>query len=342
MRTIHGLFLSWLLLCTALAGCYYPHPEKNGDTWAVASEREADSASFYALHHYWSGYNFQTDGTLTLLTAPPLAGLPDYGALPNDTVRIGKGEIIVVAKVMRTPADSTDSVWVKVARDQMAQGWIPEQKLLDGTVPNDPLSRFIHRFSGNRSLVVITLLGLAVFFWLVQVVRRKQVRIVHFRDIPSFYPALLCLCVSGSATLYGSMQRFVPQTWSEFYFHPTLNPFDSGIPLILSLFLFSVWAVIIVAIAVVDELRRQPDLGDTLSYVTSLCGVCMVLYLLFTLTTPIYIGYPLLIAYWGFAIRKYWRNRPSHLLCGVCGHPISHAGRCPNCGALNEPKINHA
>lgn len=338
MRPFLLLFLPGILLCTVLVGCYYPQHGKESDSWTEVSEREADSASFCVQHHYWAGYNFRTDDTLTLQTAPPLEGLPDYGALPNDTVRIGKGEIIVVAGIMRTPSDSTDSVWVKVARDQVTQGWIPEQSLLDRSVPDDPLSRFIHRFSGNRSLVGITLLGLAFLFWLVQTVRRKQVRIVHFRDLPSFYPTLLCLCVSGTATLYGSMQRFVPQTWTEFYFHPTLNPFDGNIPLILSLFLFSVWMVIIVAIAVVDELRRQPDLGDTLSYLTSLGGVCMILYLVFTLTTPIYIGYPLLVAYWYFAIRKYWRNRPSHLLCGVCGHPIPHTGRCPNCGTLNENK----
>ena len=88
--------------------------------------------------------------------------------------------------------------------------------------------------------------------------------------------------------------------------------------------------------AVVDELRRQPDLGDRLAYLTSLGGVCVVLYLVFTLTTPYYIGYALLVVYWAWAIRRYYLHRPSHLLCGVCRRSIPQKGRCPHCGAWNE------
>ena len=332
-----GVFHIFIVALLALlnAGCYYSHPNQV-DHWASASEGGIDSVNFFISHHYWTGYNFQATDSVKVQTAPQLPGLPDYGAMVNDTVGIGKTDRIVVAKVMMVPTDSTDSVWVKVARDQLTQGWIRESELLDHVVPNDPISKFIYYFSDSRSVYVLTAFGLALLFWLVQRVRHKKVRIVHFRDIPSFYPTLLCLCVSGSAALYGSIQRFVPVTWVEFYYHPTLNPFNADIPPILSLFIASVWCMLIVGVAVVDELRRQPDLGDNLSYLASLGGTCVVLYLVFTLTTPIYIGYPLLVAYWAFAIRQYVMHKPSHLLCGVCGRSIPRKGICPHCGALNE------
>lgn len=332
-KTWHAA-LAFLMLVT-LTACYYSHPNKT-DHWTAASEDAVDSVNFYIAHHYWTGYNFTTTDSLRLLTAPPLAGLPDYGALPDDTVKLGRGEELVVARVLYVPADTVDSVWVKVARDQLSQGWVHESTLLDHVVPGDPISKFIYHFSGKRSAVMLTLIGLALLFWLIQRLRHKPGRIVHFRDIPSFYPTLLCLCVSGSAALYGSMQKFVPATWVEFYFHPTLNPLNRQLPLILALFIASVWVMLIVAVAVVDELRRQPDLGDRLSYLASLGGVCVVLYLVFTLTTPLYIGYPLLVAYWVFAIRQYWRHRPTHLVCGVCHQPLQHKGICPHCGAMNR------
>lgn len=319
------------LLC---ASCYYSHPNKI-DHWTTTNDEAVDSVNFYITHHYWTGYNFQATDTLQIMTAPPLQGLPDYGAIVNDTIKINSGDQLVVARIMNVPSDSTDSVWVKVARDQLTQGWVHEQTLLDHVVPNDPISKFIYYFSDSRSIYILSVFGFIVLLWLIQSIRHKHFRIVHFRDIPSFYPTLLCLCVSGSATLYGSIQRFIPNTWVEFYFHPTLNPFSPDLPLILALFIASVWCLLIVAVAVLEEVRRQPDLGDTLFYLTSLCGVCVVLYLVFTLTTPIYIGYPILIAYWIFAIRKYITHQPTHLLCGVCGKAITQKGKCPHCGAIN-------
>lgn len=322
-------------LVIMLSGCYYSHPNKV-DHWAAPTEGSVDSVNFFIGHHYWTGYNFKTTDTVSLQTAPPLDNLPDYGAMVNDTVHLSSGNQLVVARVIYVPNDTTDSVWVKVARDQLTQGWIHEKQLLNNVVPDDPISKFIYYFSDSRSVYVLSVFGLVVLFWLIQSVRHKCFRIVHFRDIPSFYPTLLCLCVSGSATLYGSIQKFIPNTWVEYYFHPTLNPFSTELPFIMALFLASVWTILIVSVAVIDEIRRQPDIGDNLSYLSSLAAMCVVLYLVFTLTTPIYIGYPLLVLYWWFAIRRYIAHQPSHLLCGVCGKSIPQKGICPHCGALNK------
>lgn len=334
----HKLFKHILLLICSMAlfaSCYYSHPNKV-DHWVAPSDGNVDSVNFFISHHYWTGYNFKTTDSIHLQTAPPLSTLPDYGAIVNDTISIATNNQLVVARIIYVPTDSVDSVWVKVARDQLTQGWIHEKQLLRNVVPDDPISKFIYYFSDSRSVYVLSVFGLVVFFLLVQSIRHKRFRIVHFRDIPSFYPTLLCLCVSSSAALYGSIQGFIPNTWVEFYFHPTLNPFNTELPLIMSLFIASVWTILIVAVAIIDELRRQPDIGDNLSYLSSLAGVCVVLYLVFTLTTPFYIGYPLLVGYWWFAIHKYITHQPSHLLCGVCGKSIPHKGICPHCGAMNK------
>lgn len=335
MRIKLSHLIVFLVISLSLVSCYYSHPNQ-ADHWATMNEISVDSVNFYIGHHYWTGYNFQAIDSMDLQVSPSKDAYTEYFGLSTDTIKIKKRDHLVVAKVMYVPTDTVDSVWVKVARDQLTQGWIREKTLLDKVVPNDPISKFIYNFSDRRFTFVLSIFGLAILFWLVQSIRHKHYRMVHFRDIPSFYPTLLCLCVSGSATLYGSMQKFIPNTWVEFYYHPTLNPFNTELPLILALFIASVWTMLIVAVAVVDELRRQRDLGDNLSYLASLAGVCMVLYLTFTLTTPLYIGYPLLIAYWYYAIRQYWIHRPTHMLCGLCRKPIAHKGRCPHCGAINE------
>jgi hypothetical protein len=131
---------------------------------------------------------------------------------------------------------------------------------------------------------------------------RKGARIVHFNDIPSFYPTLLCLLVASSAVIYSSIQLFAPETWRHFYYHPSLNPY--ALPWSLGLFVCSVWALVIVAIATVDDVRRLLRLGETILYLAGLAAVCAVVYVIFSVTTLYYIGYPLLIVYYVFAIYR--------------------------------------
>lgn len=335
MRKNLFLFPPLLFLLLLLSGCYYSHPNRF-DHWAAGNGSAVDSVNFYISHHYWKGYNFRAVDSFNVLTAPPIVDYSDYRGLAADSITIHRDEVVVVAQILHLPSDSTDSVWVKVAHDQLTQGWIHESVLLEKVIPDDPISQFIYHFSDSRTGFFLFCLGMAAGFALLQIFRRKHYRMVHFRDIPSFYPTLLCLCVSCSAALYGSIQRFAPSTWVEYYFHPTLNPFSSGLPVIMACFIASVWCIFIAAGAVADEIRRQPDLGDGVAYLASLGGVCFLLYLVFSLTVPIYIGYFLLPAYWFFAIRQYYIHRPPHLLCGVCGKSVPGKGRCPHCGADNE------
>ena len=153
------------------------------------------------------------------------------------------------------------------------------------------------------SLIVVVLIA---FFYLLFKVNRHNAHIVHFNDIDSFYPMLLAIIVAVAATFYASLQMFAPDLWEQFYYHPTLNPFS--VPGLLSAFLVSFWLIIIVGVAVLDDIRGKLPFGETLLYLGGLLGVCAINYIVFSITTQWLIGYVLLVVYIIFAIKKY-RNR---------------------------------
>ena len=109
---------------------------------------------------------------------------------------------------------------------------------------------------------------------------KRNANIVHFNDINSFYPTLLAIIVATSATFYASIQLFAPETWREFYFHPSFNPFSQ--PLLLNIFLLLVWAMLLVAIVVVDDVRRLLRTNDAFMYLSGFgCYLCSRLYNIF-------------------------------------------------------------
>ena len=289
-----SFFLICLLLGSLLsAGCYYQKPDYS-DEWDLTEKRKG-SLDFEASHHYNRNYNFVVVGdSLCLQTVHPVHN-PVHAGVPEDTVAVFADDRLVVAEVMIVPEDSVDSVWVKVARDQSTMGWVHEQDLLARVVPDDSISRFIHAFSNTHLIYFLSVLGVLSVLWLVRRMRRKRFHIVHFDDIGSCYPTLLCLTLSGAATLYASMQNFVPDTWTEFYFPPTLNPF--GLPFILGLFVASVWLIVILAIASVEDVCRQLPFQEAMLYLFALLGVCAGCYLFFSLTTLYYLGYPFFLFY---------------------------------------------
>ena len=291
-----------------------------------------DSVAFARTHHYWKNYNFLTLDSIRLSASDPSGVVGAYGA---DSVQLGVSDAIVVANVANVPTDSIDSTWVMVARDVETMGWVRERDLLPHVVPDQFITRFIHTFSLGRTWVVLSFVGLALLFLVVQNLRRGRLQMVHYNDIKSFYPTLLCLVVSSSAVLYGALQQFAPDMWQEFYFHPTLNPF-APIAWPLRLFLFSLWAMAVVGIAAVDDVRKLPGVVDDVAYLAVLAGVCMVLYLFFSLSVHIYVGYPLLLAYWIFALRRHFRFTSAPYRCARCGEALHAKGRCPACGAIND------
>lgn len=311
--SMRKLSVSFLIcfLSMMLAGCYNRGPI-TPDAWDLTAQ-QLDSISFYTTHHYTQNYNFVVTGDSLVVVAqqPEDMAIPDVVSseietvgveMQKDSITLRKNEHIVVADIKTVPADTIDSVWVKVARDQLTFGWIHENELLAKVSPDDPISQFIDFFSDAHMLIFLAFCVVVVAAYGVRRLMKRGAKIVHFNDIPSFYPTALCLLVASSAVLYSSIQLFGPESWRHFYYHPSLNPF--GMPLHLGLFVTSVWAIIIVAIATVDDVTKHLPLGSAILYLGGLLAVCAVCYVVFSITTLYYIGYPLLIAYYIFALRR--------------------------------------
>lgn len=254
--------------------------------------------------------------------------------LMTDSFIVQKDEHLVIADIRIVPNDSVDTVWVQVATEWSDFGWIHESQLLKDVVPDDPISQFISTFSDKHIIVFLIILSVIFFIYIIRRMKRQNDYIVHFNDIDSIYPTLLALLVALAATLYASIQNFAPDVWQHFYFHPTLNPFS--VPMVLSIFLVLVWAMLIVGLAVLDDIRRRLPLDDVITYLFGLVGVCAINYVVFSITTLYYVGYFLLVLYIYFALRQYFTHHYSSMICGYCGQEIHSKGKCPHCGAINS------
>lgn len=321
--------VSYIITLLLLTACYN-RGQLTSDALSL-SESELDSISFYSTHHYTEGYNFRVHAdSLPIILQLPAEALTD---MPVDTLQLYRKDVVVVADIVTVPADSVDSVWVKVARDEETLGWIRESQLLVGVSPDDPISAFIDFFSDAHLLIFLALVAVAGAFYVLRRLKRRNAHIVHLNDIASFYPMLFCLLVATSATLYSSIQLFDPEMWRHFYYHPTLNPY--AVPFWLGVFLCSVWAILLVGIAAVDEVRRCLPFGDAILYLLGLVATSAVVYIFFSVFTMYYVGYPVLVVYIVWALRRYRRQPRRRYRCGRCGAGLVKKGLCPHCGAMN-------
>ena len=329
-RTLHTV-LCLIAASLLVVGCNHEHKAIPG-TPAEYSQKQLDSLKFAEKHHYSVNYNFIVKAdSINLIRQQPEEVM---GRMMTDTVTVYRHDHIAVADIRIMPADREDTVWVQVARDQSTFGWTHEGTLLDACVPADPISQFISTFSDTHLLVSLIVISVIAVAYLLRTIFRRNAKIVHFNDIPTFYPTLLALTVAACATLYASIQTFAPEAWEHFYFHPTLNPFI--VSPILSVFLVSVWAMFIIGLATADVVRGMLPRGEALLYMCGLACVCAVNYIVFSLTTLYYVGYALFAAYAVYALRTYMRRFRRAYACGRCGAPMRHKGRCPACGAVNE------
>lgn len=308
------------LLC--LSSCHYAHPDLSSEEM---SPKTKDSLNYLFERHYTWNTNLELTTDSVSLECLPI----------KDTyIRLYKGDRVVVAEFAVHPADSVDSVWVKLAHTQEEQGWIREQELKHSFVPTDSISQAIHFFSDTHASYFVIIFALFVGVYLFRAFRRKLLKMVYFDDIDSIYPLFLCLLMAFSATIYESMQVFVPDTWEHFYFNPTLSPFK--VPFILSVFLLSIWLFLIVALAVLDDLFRQLTPAAAIFYLLGLMSCCIFCYFFFILMTHIYIGYLFLALFICVFVKRVRWNNGYKYRCGHCGGKIKEKGVCPHCGAINE------
>ena len=312
-----------------MQGCYRQE-SPTPDGW-IPTEEQVDSVSFYTTHHYTQNYNFVVTGdSLQLIVQQPSEAV---SGMMVDTITVQRDDRLVVADIVTLPVDTVDSVWVQVARDQLTMGWVHEKDMLERVSPDNVISRFIDFFSDTHLLIMLGIVVLCIALFVVSRLYRHNAKIVHFRDIDSFYPTMLTLLVSASAVFYSTIQLLDPESWRHFYYHPTLNPFS--VPLHLGLFLSSVWAIFIVGIAAFYDILHRLSAGQALLYILGLAAVCSVDYVVLSVSTLYYVGYLLFCAYVIFALWRYFRFSRTRYVCGRCGHHLHAKGRCPYCGAEN-------
>lgn len=294
-----------LSLVLLLGSCFRRHSARTQKTTLVEySDKQLDSISFSSTHHYTNKFNFVVVAdSLMLIRQQP----EEYvNHLTIDSFAVNKNCLLVVSDIRMIPQDSIDSVWIQLATEDNVFGWTHESNLLPKVVPDDPISLFIMTFSNVHLLVfliVIVLIGVA---YLLKKIFTNNAKIVHFNDINSPYPTALVLMVSLSASFYATIQTFMPEVWHHFYFHPSLNPF--AVPRVLGFFLASVWAILILGLACVDEIKHRLSFGEGTLYLGGLIGMCAIDYIVFSISTLYYIGYVVLLFYFWFAIRAYLRQ----------------------------------
>ena len=310
------------LLVMVLASCHYPRPDMS--SWDIP-QKTKDSLNYLAEHHYTLNANFLVRSDSIALEQLPV----------KDTYKsVFHGDRLVVAEFMTQPGDSIDSLWVKVARDQDTQGWIRESELLQQVVPTDSISRFIYLFSDTHAVYFLLVFIVFALFYLFRAIRKKKLQLVYFNDIDSIFPLLLCMLMAFSATLYESMQIFVPDTWEHYYFNPYLSPFK--LPFILGVFVAGLWLIIVVALAMLDDLFRQVNVATAFFYLLGLSSVCIFIYLFFTFTVYLYVGYLFFALFIFICCKRLKRGTSYKYRCGKCGAKLREKGECPYCGAINH------
>lgn len=250
--------------------------------------QQKDSLVFRLTHHYTNNFNF-------LIKADSLILVPREGDAIQDTCRVYRNELIAVAEIKTIPGDSIDSIWVKVAHDQLTMGWIPEHQLLQGAIPNDEISELLYAMTNSRVFWMSALLLFGVCAYFFHRGESRQLYILKFEEMDSIYPYLFLSLVAVMASVYATIQNFTPEYWQEYYYHPVLTPCD--LPPVMAILVCLVWLVITVFIAVLDEVYNHFYFIPGMAYIFELLGLAMFVYLVISWTTLLYIGYILLIAF---------------------------------------------
>jgi hypothetical protein len=171
------------LVLAILMACQYPSPVTSSEDMP---QKTRDSVNYLVERHYTLNSNFEVTSDSLMLQQLPLV----------DVLPVFKGERLVVAEFMIQPADSVDSVWVKVARDQETMGWVHEKELLEKVVPVDSVSQFIHFFSNSHTIAFFIILGFFGIWYVHRAIRRQKLQLIWLNDIDSVFPTVLSWLVA--------------------------------------------------------------------------------------------------------------------------------------------------
>ncbi len=218
-------------------------------------------------------YNFLVKSdSLTLLSSQPEELLSE---LQVDTFAVRHSERLVVSDIRIIPNDSIDSIWVEVANVQALFGWLRKSEMLNNVVPDDPISLFINWFSTWHTPIFLSVI-LLVAGALTWYYKARGGGLKH--RARSYYALALIAVTTVSSLLYSIIQVYYPAEWEAFYIDPTLNPFTQSA--LLASFLTGVWAIIILAIATIEEVIKLFPLPRAVLYLASIVATCMLSYLI--------------------------------------------------------------
>ncbi len=346
-RKLCAFSLALFFLLLSLSSCHY---RQEGDAWKPNSDVAIDSVAFRRTHHYWKGYNFCAADTFSIASRPAFSPSLLYSA--DSLVQIETGRVIVVHDIKRdSTAGSDGELWLKVvvggskvgevtqARTAPTVGWVRETAFIKKVVPDTPVSKTIH-FLGNDSFRTVLFFIAAVAVCMMGVIlwrRWRGSRPLLVRVSP--YVLLFNFVLCGALVLHRSIWHYTPETWEEYYFYPSLNPFTPQLPPVIAVFVFLLWTLLIAALAAVNAHRRTTTtFGTWCKAVFHMFLTGFVLFGFFAVVVPFSLLYVAMLAYWGFVLVRYWRHSRSCMpyVCGHCGCPLESLGRCPHCGVVNE------
>lgn len=322
-RLLPMWLLSWLFLLLILSSCRYATPVVETEN---LSQNARDSLHYLYRYHYTFGTNLEVRRDSVALVCLPLKGR---------FFHLYRGDKAVVTEFAIHPADSVDSVWVRLAASQEVQGWLRECELKEMLMPSDSISQIVCFFSDGSFPYFAAVSLVMLVAWGCFLARHRRLKRVCLDDIDTVYPLLLCLLTAFTAVLYAAMQLFWPEMWEHFYFNPTLAPWE--VPLPLSLFLLGVWLMLVLLLAVADELFHRFSPSMALLCLLGWVPACIACYCFFVWTASFYAGFLLFPLFAGLCIGRMIRVlRKPRYRCGNCGNRLDGTGVCPHCGAVNE------
>ena len=139
MKRLWGVWCYSVVCLLLFTACHYPRPDLQKEGM---SDQVKDSLTYLAERHYTYNTNFEVQADSVVLERLPVK---------DSFISLYRGDRVVVAEFAIHPADSVDSVWVKLAHSQEAQGWIREKDLIHSFVPTDSISQFIYLFSDTHA-----------------------------------------------------------------------------------------------------------------------------------------------------------------------------------------------
>lgn len=145
MKRLWGVWCYSVVCLLLFTACHYPRPDLQKEGM---SDQVKDSLTYLAERHYTYNTNFEVQADSVVLERLPVK---------DSFISLYRGDRVVVAEFAIHPADSVDSVWVKLAHSQEAQGWIREKDLIHSFVPTDSISQFIFIYSAIRMLRILSL-----------------------------------------------------------------------------------------------------------------------------------------------------------------------------------------